>query len=228
MCGRYQLGLDPEELALLYRIQSEAWGRPAKLPNWNVAPRQSVPVIVRDAEGRRTGITMRWGFPPLWVAKDGKDPFDAPPLVNAKGEEAAKKPTWSRSLRERRCLVPSTGFYEWLTRDGERFPLWFRPSSGRTLTFAGVWAPFDWGEKKGWPCVAILTTTPNGEVASVHDRMPVVLSPEEEDAWLAPDADPAAFLHSAPDGTLAPVEANRALNRREAEGPGVVEADWAR
>ncbi len=228
MCGRYQNALEPAELVELYRIQAEAWGRPAKLPNWNVAPRQSVPVIVRDGEGRRAGVTMRWGFPPIWVAREGKDPFNAPPLVNAKGEEAAKKPTWSKALRERRCLVPSTGFYEWLTRDGERLPLWFRPAVGRTLTFAGVWGPFEWGEKAGWPCVAILTTAPNGDLAGVHDRMPVLLRPEDEDAWLEPGADVATFLHPAPDGTLSPVEVNRSLNSREAEGEGVLVADWVR
>lgn len=75
---------------------------------------------------------------------------------------------------------------------------------------------------------AILTTGPNADLAGVHDRMPVILRPDEEDAWLAPDADPAAFLKPAPDGTLVAVEANRALNSREAEGPGVVEADWSR
>lgn len=228
MCGRYQNGLDPAELVELYRIQAEAWGRSAKLPNWNVAPRQSVPVVVRNAAGEREGITMRWGFPPLWVAKQGKDPFNAPPLVNAMAEEAASKPTWSKALRERRCLVPTTGFYEWLSRDGERYPLWFRPAQGRVLTLAGIWGPFDWGEKLGWPCVAILTTAPNDEVAPIHDRMPVVLSPEQEDAWLDPKADVASFLKSAPAGTLAPIEAGRALNKREAEGPEVVAGDWVR
>ncbi len=228
MCGRYQNALDPAELALLYRVQREAWGRPAKLPNWNVAPRQSVPVVLREADGPRAVVTMRWGFPPLWVAKQGKEPFDAPPLVNAMAEEAAKKPTWSRALRERRCLVPTTGFYEWLTIGKDRFPLYFRPSIGRTLTLAGVWGAFDWGERKAWPCVAILTTRPNAEVAPVHDRMPVVLSPEAEDAWLDPASDPSAFLQSAPDGTLTPAEVSRALNSREAEGEGVMIADWVR
>ena len=228
MCGRYQQALDPAELVELYRIQREAWGRPPRAPAWNVAPRQSVPVIIRDETGQRVGVTMRWGFPPMWLAKQGKEPFDAPPLVNAMSEEAAKKPTWSKALRERRCLVPTTGFYEWLTIGKERFPLHFRPSSGKTLTLAGVWSPFDWGEKKGWPCMSILTTSPNALVAPVHNRMPVVLSDEAAERWLAPDADPGGFFGPGPDGALIATEANRALNSREAEGPEMVVADWVR
>lgn len=224
MCGRYQNALDPAELVELHRIQHEAWGRPAKLPNWNVAPRQSVPVIVRDAAGERAVVTMRWGFPPLWVARDGKDPFDAPPLVNAKAEEAAQKPTWKKALRERRCVVPTTGFYEWETVGGERRPLWFRPAHGRVLRLAGVWGAFDWGERKAWPCVAILTCAPSDDIAHVHDRMPVILPDEEaEAAWLAEGPPPMERCVPAPTGTLVAQRVSAALNSREAEGPGVLE-----
>lgn len=226
MCGRYQNALEPAELVELHRIQREAWGRPSRLPSWNVAPRQSVPVIVRDTDGARAVVTMRWGFPPVWVARDGKDPFDAPPLVNAKVEEAAQKVTWKKPFRERRCVVPTTGFYEWQTIDGERRPLWFRPAHGRVLNLAGVWGPFDWGERKGWPCVAILTCAPSADIAHVHDRMPVILLDEPaEAAWLAEGPPPPGLCVPAPAGTLVAVPVSRAVNHREADGPELLVAD---
>jgi putative SOS response-associated peptidase YedK len=229
MCGRYQLDLDLEALETLYALQRRAWPRPPVLPRLNVAPRQSVPVVVLDPAQGRVGRTMRWGFPPQWVRRQGKEPFDAPPLVNARGEDAADKPTWREALATRRCLVPSTGFYEWLGAGAGRRPVHIGAAGGGPLTFAGLWGAFDWGEKKDWPCMAIVTCTPNAEVATLHDRMPVVLDAEQQARWLDPAADPAelaALLAPAPNGSLRLRAAHTALNHWSAEDPSLREADW--
>ncbi|MFZ5476504.1 MAG: SOS response-associated peptidase [Myxococcota bacterium] len=211
MAGRLCLDLTPEELALLYRIQKEAWPERAKLPRYNAAPRQALPVVTAE----RRVVAMRWGFPQPWKPK----PFDAPPLINAQSEGAAKKPVWAAPLRERRAIVPATGFYEWV---GDA-PLLFRRRDGRPMSLAAVWGAFDWGEKKGWPCVAVLTCSPNATVAPVHDRMPVIVEAADEDAWLGGDY--AALLRPAGDDVLIAVPASRRLNRVDAEGPDLLVPD---
>lgn len=239
MCGRYQQRLGPDELARLYAVQAAAWGRPYKWPNFNVAPRQSIAVVHLDDEGTRTARTMRWGFPPQWVKRKGKDPFQAPPLVNARAETALDKRTWATALRTRRCLVPTTGFYEWI-RQGRKalYPYHITraepsPEAPGLLTLAGVWGPFPWGDdpdKQAWPCAAILTVAPPSEVAPVHDRCPLVLAPEQWAAWLDPDtpeADVLAMLQPPADGTLALTPVSTTLNDRRANGPDTQVADWS-
>ena len=239
MCGRYQQLLGPDELARLYAVQNAAWGRPYKWPNYNVAPRQSIAVIVHDADGQRTARTMRWGFPPMWVKRKGKDPFNAPPLVNARAETAPKKPTWSGALKMRRCLIPTTGFYEWIRRGKKAlYPYHIGHSADDAepsglLTLAGVWGPFPWGddpEKQDWPCAAILTAGPPAEVAPVHDRCPVVLKPADWDRWLDPSTpfdDVISLLDGVSDGVLALSPVSTALNSRKANGAETQVADWS-
>jgi putative SOS response-associated peptidase YedK len=201
-------------------------------PRFNVAPCQSVPVIVNDPEaGGWRPVMMRWGFPPMWLAKQGKEPFNEKPLINAKSETALEKPTWRRALRQRRCLVPTTGFYEWIKVAGERYPLHLRPPDEGILTLAGVWDRFDWGERKGWPCMSILTTEPNQVVAEVHNRMPVLLAEEAWRRWTDPATDLdeiTSLLAPAPNEALALTEANTALNAWSVEGPELMAADWSR
>ena len=100
---------------------------------------------------------------------------------------------------------------------------------GGPLTLAGVWGAFDWGEKKDWPCVAIVTCAPNGDLAPLHDRMPVVLDAAGQDAWLNPAIELpeiTALMQPAPDGLLQLRSAHTALNYWSAEGPELREADW--
>jgi putative SOS response-associated peptidase YedK len=241
MCGRYQQLLGPDELARLYAVQRQAWGRPFKWPNHNVAPRQSVPVILQAAHGQRICRTMRWGFPPQWVKRQGKDPFNAPPLTNARAETAPTKRTWAAAVQGQRCLVPTTGFYEWVRggkgkRKKALYP--FRiarsqhESEGPLLTLGGVWSSFAWGddpEKQDWPCMAILTTAPPAEVAPVHDRCPVVIAPEDRERWLDPATaadEVGALMAGVQDGLLQRTPVRTALNSRTAAGPETQVADW--
>lgn len=228
MCGRYQLGMDWEQLQAHYRLVQEIFDGKYTLPWYNQAPGQPSPAIVAGEAGLEHR-TMRWGFPPLWVAKRGKDPWKERPLVNAKSEQARSKATWRKPFAQRRCLVPSTGFYEWVRRDKAKFPLHFCPADGGILTFGGIWTAFkrDDGLRM---CMSILTTGPGPEMAPVHDRSPVILARQDWDRWLSNDTPPEeidALCAPAPAGTLDAVEVNTAVNGWKASGPEVLEADWA-
>src|SRR5262245_5474398 len=129
MCGRVRLDMDWSEMVELYRLpQAEP---PLELPLLDVRPTDPLVAIVAD--GGRRAVRARWGFPSLWLRD--RDPWKAP-LFNAKSEEAPDKPVWSRAFREGRCLVPTTGFVEWLKEGKARFPLLF--SDGPALTLAGL------------------------------------------------------------------------------------------
>jgi len=231
MGGRYQLSLEWDDLAHTFGLLRD--GAPAEPPGrwrgprWNCAPRQSV-AVVRLGEDGREGLTMRWGFPPQWAWKKGKHPFDVPPLINARAEDALTKRTWARSLRERRCLVPTTGFYEWQKRGKDKFPLLFRPTAG-VAAYAGIWAGFDWHEKTDWPCMAFLTVEPNERVRPVHNRMPALLGPDRWAAWLQPDLDDdgiLGLLTPPPDDAIEAVEVGTALNGWSGAGAETQVADW--
>lgn len=231
MCGRSQLLVTVEELFDLYRLEHPAPGLPLPLdglPRWSVAPTQMVPSLIA-MDGKRVLRGMRWGFPMTWLARQGKDPWSRP-LINAKSEEAATKRTWAAALRERRCVVPATAFYEWLRLERRRFPVELSPVDGPLLHFAGIWQRF---ERNGDPvdCVSLLTTAANDDVVPVHHRMPVLLVDGPAiDRWLAPvlDADTqAALLQPAPAGTLRLKPMHTRLNHWSASGADLRAADWS-
>lgn len=147
---------------------------------WNIAPSQQVTVL--HAEGDRVeGQGMRWGFVPPWDRSE--KPRLAP--INARSEEAFGKPLFREAVRSRRCLVPADGFYEW-QRTGEttKTPYCLGLASERPFFLAGLYADAFPGLRP--PTFALLTTQPNGAVAPVHDRMPVMLEDGAADRWLRP------------------------------------------
>ena len=178
MCGRFKLDVTWGELVRLYRLVNEV--ESGSLPLGEVRPTNQVPVILPG----QSAVWMRWGWPMMWVAKDGKDPWRSQPLINSRMEEAPQKPTWSKAWRTRRCLVPMSGFIEWETKGKEKIPNLFSPNT--TVAFGGLWAEF---LKEGEPihCVSILTRAANAVVSPIHDRMPVMLEEAQWDAWLDPN-----------------------------------------
>jgi putative SOS response-associated peptidase YedK len=177
-------------------------GFPEMLPRYNISPTQPVASVRESGSGREL-VNLRWGLVAPW-AKDAKV---AP--INARAETAADKPMFRAAVRKRRCLVPASGFYEWLAVAGEKRkqPYCFRPPDERPWAFAGLWERWQGPEGPVESC-AILTAEANELVRPVHDRMPVILPERHWAAWLDAGLQDAAEL--APLLRSYPAEAMRA------------------
>ncbi|MCG9890857.1 MAG: SOS response-associated peptidase [Thermosynechococcaceae cyanobacterium MS004] len=175
MCGRFTLAKTPEQIA-------EAFSLP-EVPDfplrYNIAPSQPVGVIVQGRESdRREFRLMQWGLIPSWV----KDPSKFANLINARAETVAEKPSFRSAFKYRRCLIPADGFYEWQkVKGGSKQPFHFTLTGNSIFAFAGLWE--SWND---FETFTILTTTANALLATIHDRMPVVLEPENYALWLDP------------------------------------------
>jgi putative SOS response-associated peptidase YedK len=150
MCGRMTMTHPSDAMARLFEAVPS--NDLPEVPRYNICPTQSVGVVTSEGEGRRYR-PMRWGFLPHWY----KTPTDGPLLINARAETIAEKPAFRAACRERRCLVPATGFYEW-TKDaeGNRLPWYFTPADGEPLVLAGIWQVWDKGES---PLVTVAVVT---------------------------------------------------------------------
>lgn len=187
MCGRYALTATAEDvLEFLSVAMIEDF--PAR---FNIAPTQPILVLVEGEAGapgsnqpKRRAMLARWGFTPGWV----KDPRDFPLLINARSETAIGKASFRAAMRHRRILIPASGFYEWHRPEKgskeKSQAYWVRPKHGKMVAFAGLmetWASAD-GSEVDTAC--ILTAAANPLFAPIHDRMPVVIPPEEFSRWL--------------------------------------------
>jgi putative SOS response-associated peptidase YedK len=126
---------------------------------------------------------MKWGLIPHWA----KDASGAASTINARSETAATKPAFRDPLRFRRCLIPADAFYEWKRTGNSKQPYCFEVNEGELFAFAGLWDGWKNAEGKWVRTCTILTTMPNALTATVHDRMPVILGPDDYDLWLDPD-----------------------------------------
>lgn len=185
------------------------------LPDYNVCPTQDVAVVTAQ-EGRRYR-PMRWGFLPVWY----KAMNDGPLIINARSETVADKPAFRSAIRQRRCLVPVTGFYEWKRSGDEKLPHFFSRADGEPLVIAGVWQ--EWGED-GLPTFAILTTDANDLMANIHHRVPVVVERADWGKWLGEEGHGAALLMKPPaEDVLTYHRVDKAVNSNRAEGPALIE-----
>ena len=179
MCSRYFLDADGNVIAYTFAVPEN----PAVRRRFNIAPTQEAPVVRVGANGAREIAMLRWGLVPPWA----KELAAGTKMINARAEGVEAKPAFRAAIRERRCLVPATGFYEWKGLPGRKQP--YAITIDRPLfAFAGLWET--WTPRGGEPVqtFTIITTEANPAIASVHDRMPVILPKEAEAAWLAGDA----------------------------------------
>lgn len=177
MCGRFTLTVDPADLKEHYENVSF----PEKYaPRYNIAPSQAVLAIPND--GRNAADFFMWGLIPSWA----KDASIGNRMINARGETLAEKPAYRGAYKYKRCLIPADGFYEWKSQPGTKtkLPYFIHMKTGETFAFAGLWD--EWHAADGSPLrtCTIITTTPNTLMASIHDRMPVILRPEDYGEWL--------------------------------------------
>jgi len=180
MCGRYRLSRRKQLIEEHFDCGpwDEEWS-----PCFNIAPTLAVPVIRQHPkEPVRQLSLMKWGLIAHWA----KDPSVATSTINARSETAATKPAFRDPLRLRRCLIPADGFYEWSRTGKSKQPYCFEVNDGELFAFAGLWDR--WKDPSGnWiRTCSILTTAPNAVTSPVHDRMPVILEPDNYDLWLDP------------------------------------------
>ncbi|RMD49855.1 MAG: SOS response-associated peptidase [Alphaproteobacteria bacterium] len=219
MCGRFALTLPNEAMVRLFNA------RPANdlppVPRYNICP--TTPIhTVRSAEDGRWLAPMRWGFIPHWY----KSPDDGPLIINARAESLATRPAFREAARKRRCLIPASGFYEWeKAPDGKRLPWYIVPAEGEVMAFAGIWQ--DWTDPESGERLrtcAIVTTDAGPDIAHIHNRMPVIIAPDDWALWLGEAGKGAALLmRPAPAGSLRAWRVSRRVNARTAEGPELIE-----
>ncbi len=182
MCGRYVLTTPGEVLAQIFETTPPPEETlEAIVARYNIAPTQQVPIVRQSAAGPRELVMVSWGLVPHWA----KDPAIGNKMINARAETAAEKPAFREAMKRRRCLIPTDGFYEWKKLGKGKEPWFLRMRDGRPFAFAGLWS--SWKRPEGGvplESCAILTTTPNELVATLHDRMPVILSPAHQKRWL--------------------------------------------
>jgi putative SOS response-associated peptidase YedK len=179
MCGRARLSSDVSEIKLVFSIPPE---RPTpNIPaNWNAAPTEDLPVIRYDTRaGQRSLDVMRWGLVPFW-AKDIKVGFSN---INAKAEGIDTRPAFREAFNRRRCLVPFDCFYEWKKVGKDRQPYAVGLATRRLMALAGLWETWRSPAGERVRSFAIVTTAPNAQLAEIHDRMPVILQPQNWPAW---------------------------------------------
>ena len=177
MCGRFTLFEADQILSREFSVHV-----PLSLgPRYNIAPSQPVATIrISPATGEREMAIFRWGLVPHWA----KDPSIGNRLINARAETAHEKPAFKSAFRTRRCLIPTNGFYEWQKQERHKQPFFVRMRKGRLFAFAGLW---DHWEEEGGSAVdtcTILTTGTNEILKPIHDRMPVIVAPQNYDLWL--------------------------------------------
>ena len=178
MCGRYALHASVKELAEALEVASIKINE--ERARFNIAPQQQV-VVTRSGEDGRELVELKWGLVPAWA----KDSDIGARLINARSETVTEKPSFRDAFKHRRCLIPSSGFYEWARTEGRKQPYYFRMKTDEPFFFAGLWERWEHGGKQLETCT-ILTTTANDVLAPVHDRMPVILDPDAYDLWLDP------------------------------------------
>jgi putative SOS response-associated peptidase YedK len=177
MCSRYFLDADGNIIA--YTFQVPVHDRIRK--RFNIAPTQQAPVIRNTKEGAREVAMLRWGLVPSWA----KDVAVGNKMINARSEGVEDKPAFRAAIRERRCLVPATGFYEWKGDPGRKQPFAITLPDRPIFAFAGLWESWKPAEGEPLETFTIITSEANAAVAEVHDRMPVILPKEAEADWLS-------------------------------------------
>lgn len=218
MCGRYAATLPPEMMVELFNLLNQV----DFPPRYNITPTQPIAVIWEQS-GRRTIQLVRWGFVPGWV----KDPRESSLLINARAETMAEKPSFRDAVRHGRCIIPASGYYEWMKgKDGVRRPYYITMADDSPMVFAGLYSNWSGPQGEEVDTACIVTVEPNLEISSIYDRMPAMLQGEAVDLWLnTRDIDSKAATQLAlplPPGSLKYHPVSKAVGRADADGPDLI------
>ncbi|WP_255547349.1 SOS response-associated peptidase [Fictibacillus sp. 26RED30] len=180
MCGRYMLYYEKDVIIDAFNLENEF----DYDKRFNIAPSQQVLSIIKASSGNRAGY-MKWGLVPSWA----NDPKIGNKLMNARSETVSEKPSFKNSFVQKRCLIPASGFYEWVIEEGvsKKQPYKFTLRDKKPFAFAGVWSRWT-GEVEGQQeeriTCSILTKASNDSMKKYHHRMPVMLEPNVGENWL--------------------------------------------
>jgi len=171
MCGRYTIDGAEAEIEKRFSAKFDLDKFQAR---YNAAPSQNMPVIL-NSDPKKI-ISAKWGFQPAWFKKEEKTDG----LINARAETISQKPFFKNAFAKNRCLVLSSGFYEWDKVSGSKIPYLIKLKSIQLFAFAGIWV----NNADDWPTFAIITIAANELISKIHDRMPVILESNIENNWL--------------------------------------------
>ena len=212
MCGRITITHPNTALAALF--DAAVSNDLPESPRFNICPTNTVAVVT--AQGPRRLRPMRWGLIPSWYTS----PTDGPLIINARSDTIAQKPAFREAVRQRRCILPASGFYEWSAGpDKTRLPWYITRSDGAPMAFGGLYT--QWGDTFS---VATVTVDGGPNMAGIHDREPVILEPADWPLWLGEAGHGAALLMKPTTrGTLRAYRVDMAVNSNRAAGPQLIE-----
>ena len=188
MCGRFILVSEYENILSHFEIDGPAYDWK---PRYNIAPTQPCLTIISE-QNKRKIVPMNWGLIPNW-SKNTTTSFQ---FFNARAESLKDKPSFKESFLHRRCLVPATGFFEWKKFKGHKIPYKIGLKEDALFAFAGLWDSMINEKGEQVRTFTIITTMANELTSGLHERMPVILKPDEEDSWIKEDMRDEAILMS--------------------------------
>ena len=215
MCGRYVSKIDAD-LERHFNVTKV----PFDFSSYNVAPGRDVPVVRQAEIGQRELVLMRWGLIPHW-AKEERIGYK---MINARVETVASKPAFRQPFKRHRCLIPANGFYEWRKTQSGKTPYYIHPRDGSIIGFAGLWDI--WTNPEGEPIESctIITTAANELIKPLHDRMPLIITPDDYGVWLTGNVDGASdVVRMSSSVPLQAYPVSTRVNKPANDDPGCIE-----
>jgi putative SOS response-associated peptidase YedK len=222
MCGRITATFEFSDIRVRWNLDRDL---PLYSPRYNIALEQiasasgqKIPVIVRDQNGNHCRL-MHWGLIPYWA----KDPTIGNRMINARAETLTELPSFKPLVDRRRCIIPADGFYEWRKQGRRKVPMWVHLRNLQPFGLAGLWDVWRKPDGKRVESFTIITTEPNELVRPVHNRMPVILQPEDEEQWLDASRTPftkaKSLLQPYPEDMMDAHDVSQVVNSAKYDGP---------
>ena len=216
MCGRFAITIPSDAMSQLFAAQPV--NNLPDVPNFNVCPTNFIHVITFNGLERKLE-SLRWGFVPNWYQAVNAGPL----LINARSETVAQKPAFANASRERRCLIPCSGFYEWSEDlEGNKIPWFLKRNDGAPLVFGGVWQ--EWGDESVIvKTCAIVTTASNSKLSKIHHRLPLVLERSDWGFWLGEEGHGASrLMMPTANDILTAYKVSNNINSNTSSGPDLM------
>jgi len=222
MCGRFTTTFEFSDIRVRWNLDRDL---PKYTPRFNIAPEQispTIPIVVRHRGGNECRL-MHWGLIPHWAA----DPSIGNRMINARAETLTELPSFKSLVNGGRCIIPADGFYEWRKEGKRKVPMWIHLKSKEPFAFAGLWDVWRKPDGKRVESFTIITTEPNELIEPIHNRMPVILRPEDEEQWLdgsrTPFVKAKSLLKPYPDELMEAHDVSPIVNSAKYDGPECIQ-----